>query len=172
MAESVLKPLGDPGKGIHSARCRCVHNCNGLKDDLWCCHWFLLYWVPTREMLPTDVLGVLRGLIGTTEFDYFVKPSSTGALRMLVYVEDFTVLNGEQFDLRPGVNDGDFVRRESRFWRLTCCFEALAADWNYWRSRLTETDGPPNFSRFRQESGTLVDDLTRRILEWRGRSVP
>lgn len=171
MEESAPMPFGDPGMGRHIARCCCGHAACGrleLGSDLWCCHWFFLYWVPSSEMVPSDVLEALGDRMGTTEFDYFAKPTSTGTFRVLVYVEDNTVLDGESFDLIPRRGDGRFVREQCRAWRLSCCAEALVADGKYWRSRLTETDGPSNFSKFskfRKGSRTLVDDLEDQVGE-------
>ncbi|KAF5136271.1 hypothetical protein E5D57_000034 [Metarhizium anisopliae] len=59
-------------------------------------------------MLPSDVLEVLSDRMGTTEFDYFVNPTSTGTFRILVYIEDLMVLDGEYFDLIPGTGDARF----------------------------------------------------------------
>lgn len=168
MKESARKPFGDPGKGYHIDRCYCRHaacGCLKLDFDLWCCHWFFLHWVPSSEMLPSDVLEVLSDRMGTTEFDYFVNPTSTGTFRILVYIEDLMVLDGEYFDLIPRTGDARFVREQCRAWRLPCCQEALVPDWEYWRSRLTETDGPPNFSKFRKGGPTLVDELTDQVEE-------
>lgn len=166
MEESAPKPFGDPGEGLHIDRCDCRHTACGrlkLDNDLWCCHWFFLYWVPSSEMMPSDVLAVLCDRMGTTEFDYFVKPSSRGTFRILVYVKDHTVLDGECFDLIPRRGDGRFVREQCRAWRLPCCEEALDADSEYWRSRLSEKDCPPNFSKFRTGGRTLVDDLMDQV---------
>lgn len=112
--------------------------------------------------MPTEVLRTLRGVMGTPEFDYFVNSTPTGALRILVYVEDLTVLGMKQLNLRLTYGEEKFVHRDCRAWRLPCCKEALVADWNYWRSCLEESSGPSNFSKFRV-GGTLLDDLTDQV---------
>lgn len=164
MAESALKPLGDPGKGIHSALCRCSHDrCNSWKDGLWCCHWFFAYWTSSRPVMPSEVFKVLRDRLGTTEFDYLVNPTSTGPLWILVYVKDFTVLDGQQFDLVPYSDNPHFVHKDCRFWRLPCCQKALVADSNYWNSCLMEEGGRPGFGKNGQGSGTLYYYFTKQV---------
>ena len=153
MSVGILKPLGDPGKGIHSALCGCGHDaCTPLKEDLWCCHWFFLYWVPARVVVPSEVLDLLRSLMGTAKFSYLVSPNPAGILRMAVYVEDFTVLNGETFNLVPSKDNPNFVHDQCRFWRLTCCGKALRHDCSYWMRCLSENDGenggPADFGWF------------------------
>ena len=160
MAESNVNFLGHPRKGMHSVECQCGHSrCRYLEEHKWCCHWFFLYWVPARQMLPTEVVRVLRDRLGTTEFDYFVKPSSTGALRMLVYVEDYSVLANEHLDSIPERLGGILVRQECQFWRLTCCEEVLETDWEHWRSFLKDSSGPPAFSGPRVGGLGLLRDL-------------
>lgn len=170
--ESPWKPLGDCAKGMHADRCFCRHEtCDRLKEDKWCCHWFFLYWVPTRPMIPTEVLHVLRGLMHMAEFDYLGAPTSTGAFRMLVYVKDLTVLHPEWLDLIP--RNGDVVVKESQAWRLSCCEEALVADWNYWRSLLKDTGGGATFWKLREGGGhhsvvsDLTDQVTKKIGYWK-----
>ncbi|KAF5136435.1 hypothetical protein E5D57_000197 [Metarhizium anisopliae] len=115
--------------------------------------------------MPTEVLRLLCDLVGTKKFDYFVNPTSTGTLRMLVYVEDLNVLDAEWFDLIPRA--GDFVVKECQAWRLSCCEDALEDDCEYWRSFLEESGGRPNFNKFRfkETEGTLVDVLTKKVNE-------
>ena len=175
MAETVGRPFGSPGRGVHSAWCRCGHEaCDHLKfkDDQWCCHWFFLYWVPSRAMMPTEVLRMLRHILRTTEFDYFGSPTSTGAFRVLVYVDNFAVLDADRFDLIP--RSGDFVVKECQAWRLTCCQEALVADWNYWRNLLKETNGHGVFWKSRRGGGgnrTVAHDLTDQVTKKIGYSL-
>lgn len=167
MAESDWISFGTPGRGKHSVHCGCDHDdhgrCDELKDDQWCCHWFFLYWVARRDVLPTEVLRLLRGLIGTTRFAYFVKPSSKGVFRMLIHVEEYEVLRNARPDLVPESEQRAFVREDCQAWRLSCCEEALKTDWDHWRSLLEESGGPPTFSSLRTEPGTLLDDLTEEV---------
>ena len=165
MAETARRPFGSPGQGIHSVHCQCGHQaCDRLrlKEDQWCCHWFFLYWVPSRAMMPTEVLRMLRYVMRTTEFDYVGTPTSTGAFRMLVYVKDLTVLDSDSFDLIP--RNGDFMVTECQAWRLTCCKEALIADWNYWSSLLKDSGRGVTFWKFRGGGHrTVVIDLTDQV---------
>ena len=173
MADAIWRRLlGSPGQGIHSAQCLCGHErCDPLKEDKWCCHWFFLYWVSSSIMMPTEVLGVLRDRIGTAEFDCYVNPTSMRTFRILVYVEDFTVLGNGEPRFTPDVCDLDFVADQCRAWRLTCCREALVVDSICWSNLLNETGSRTIFQKYRDGDGdgdggrTLVDVLTDQVRE-------
>lgn len=117
-------------------------------------------------MMPIEVVYTLCGLLGTTEFDYLLNPTSTGALTILVYVGDITLLGSEYSNFHARNCISDFVRGSCHVWRLPCCEVLLKADWEYWRSCLRETDGPLRFSRLREEGrSTLLDDLTDQVIK-------
>lgn len=168
MAETDESPKGPSGERIfHSPWCSCSHkDCVPLKHDKWCCHWYFLYWVPARIMMPSEVVFHLRGIVPTKNVDYFVNPSSTGALRILVYVEDLTLPGCHPVNLIP--RHDDFVAKDCQAWRFSCCEEEIDADWECWRSFLRESGGRPNFSKFSKfakEGGTLVDQLNREVID-------
>lgn len=166
MAETAVKLSGDLGRGIHSVHCGCSHDgCDSSKEDKWCCHWFLLYLVPSRLMMPSEVLEFLRDRLGTRDFKYFTNPKSKGTLRVLVYVEDLTLLGSERFGLVPREDDPNFVHEQCRAWRLPCCAYALRADWTYWHRWLSERGGPQNCGNVIEGVGSLVDYLRNQVTE-------
>ena len=116
-------------------------------------------------MMPTEVLDILCDRLGTREFKYFVNPRSEGTLRILLYVEDFTVLHSQQFDCLRRGDDANFAHYRCRAWRLPCCREALVADWNCWHSWLNEPGCYQNCGNVINGVGSLVDYLRDQVKE-------
>lgn len=129
---------GESSRGMdHSARCRCKHeDCAPLKEDRWCCHWFFICWVARREVLPSEILSVLEDALGT-EFRFEMSMGHKGVFRMLAYLEDSSLVDGELLHLLPAKDDPSFVYDECRAWSMACCEYSLALDWACWRDRLS-----------------------------------
>lgn len=169
MAQGALEPSGifSTGEEVHLAKCRCGHEyCDSLKDDKWCCHWFFLYWVSSSEVLPSEIVRVLRGLLGTRDVEYFIRPEADRVFRMLVYVEDSSDLGGDQLGLVPERDNWDFLHEHCRAFRLPCCQDALLLEWEYLRNRLDYDDrnGLPLIATYGPRNKNLLDRLNDSVM--------
>lgn len=140
--------------------CQCCKHasCIPLKEHCWCRDWLFLRWEASRIIWPSEMLNELRAKLGNHEFRFYANRKLDGKITAF---EILLRLNSpKRGGLIPSslMESNVFNNRETRVWRLQCCWDAVKWDTKAWIDTLRR----PGDSLVLGDA-ELLDDLEERV---------